>query len=272
MTTFLERILAVKRQEVDALRTQRDAGWRRRLEQLPPCRDFAGALAAGDSLNVIAEVKQASPSKGQIAEAFDPVGTAQRYAAAGAAAISVLTDQTFFRGTLEDLKAVRASVSVPVLRKDFIIDEVQIEEARLAGADAVLLICAALTPQRLRELAAHARDLGLTALVEVHDEEEAEAAMAAAPAVIGINNRNLHTFEVSLATSERVLAQLPPDTLAVAESGIQGHDDAARMAAAGARAILVGESLMRVAHTPLLEQRLSALRVPLGAAVRGGAP
>jgi indole-3-glycerol phosphate synthase len=183
-----------------------------------------------------------------------------------------LTDRTYFRGSIDDLRHVGQAIQLPLLRKDFIIDEVQVEEARLAGADAVLLICAALTPDRLTQLAAYARDLGLDVLIEIHNEAELELALRAGPAVLGVNNRDLHSFEVSLSVSERLLRQIPAGRTAIAESGIHTAEDAHRMAQAGARGILVGESLMKRAHTDELETLLEAFRVPLPAsrpAVKG---
>lgn len=265
MTTFLERILTTKQAELQALeqRLQNVAERRRAIAELPPCRGFARALRDGDRLHVIAEVKKASPSRGLIASDFDPVAIARSYEAAGAAAISVLTDETYFQGSMQDLRQVRQAVSIPVLRKDFIIGELQIDEARLAGADAVLLICAALTTDRLLALTEYAHALGLDTLMEVHSEAELAIALTARPSVIGVNNRDLHTFAVTLETSEQVIAKVPADRVAVAESGIHTAVDAARMAACGARAVLVGESLMRAGVAAQVAEHLTALRVPL---------
>ncbi len=272
MTTFLERILKVKEEEVKAL--SRDLS--RMEERLAQTRedntlhrplDFAQAIRQGDRLSIVSEVKRASPSKGLIAPDFQPIEVAKAYERAGAAAISVLTDMQFFQGSIDDLKAVRRNVTVPILRKDFIIDEAQILEARLAGADAVLLIVAALAenPNRIRELRDYAGSLSLDVLVEVHSEEELELALRAEPSILGINNRNLHTFEVSLETTKRVVSLVPPDVTTIAESGIHSHLDASTMASFGVHGLLVGESLMR-AGLDNVEPLLSSLRVPKGIA------
>lgn len=208
-------------------------------------------------------MKKASPSKGLIAPGADPVAMARTYEAAGAAAISVLTDVQYFRGSLADLQAVRQAVHVPVLRKDFIIDELQIDEARAAGADAVLLIAAALTADRLRELARYGKSLGLDVLVEVHAREELAAALAAEPSVLGINNRNLHTFEVSLDTTGQILAEVPEGIPVIAESGIHTAEDARQMAACGVNGILVGESLMRQGEADAVARLLTSFQVPV---------
>jgi indole-3-glycerol phosphate synthase len=193
-------------------------------------------------LSVIAEVKRASPSAGPIAPDLDPGRLAEGYASGGAAAISVLTEPEFFRGSLDDLAAVTGTVSVPVLRKDFVLDPIQITEARAAGAAAVLLIVAILDPVLLGELVSCAEDHGLAALVEAHDEAEVQAAAAAGARIIGVNNRNLETFTVDLSTAERVRPVIPDSVVAIAESGIGGPDDARRMAAAGYDAVLVGQA------------------------------
>ncbi|MCL6453822.1 MAG: indole-3-glycerol phosphate synthase TrpC [Alicyclobacillus sp.] len=257
MTDFLAAILAQKAREVDALRAAGPLP--ARTADAP--RGFARAIAGAKDLAVIAEVKQASPSKGLIQPSFHPVATAQAYEAAGASCISVLTDQHFFRGDIAHLRAVREAVSLPVLRKDFIVDECQIDEAFSQGADAVLLICAALSPSRLRALSRYAQDLGLDVLVEVHREDELAAAVEAHPSVIGVNNRDLTTFEVRLDTAERLIPLVPKDIPAIAESGVHTPQDAARMAACGARGILVGESLMRPADHAGRRALLQALRV-----------
>jgi indole-3-glycerol phosphate synthase len=202
-------------------------------------------LRRPEGLAVIAEVKRRSPSKGDLAAIADPAALAADYAAGGAAAISVLTEQRRFGGSLADLDAVRAAVDVPLLRKDFIVDAYQVDEARAHGADLVLLIVAALPEGLLADLHAQIVGLGMTALVEVHDEAEAEAAIRIGAGVIGVNARDLKTLDVDLATVERVLPQLPSDVIGVAESGIAGAEDAARCAAAGADAVLVGEALVK---------------------------
>lgn len=261
MTTFLERILATKQEEVQRLRSDGVQADLSSLAALPPARGFAAQLQAGDRLTVVAEVKQASPSKGLIATDFRPAQTAQAYAQAGAAAVSVLTDESYFRGSMQDLAAVRRTVQIPVLRKDFIIDELQVAQARLAGADAVLLICAALAAQRLAELSAFARAAGLDVLIEVHHVREVDAALAAKPSILGVNNRDLRTFEVRLETTEEVAKQLPKGLPFIAESAILTRSDALRMAACGATGILVGEALMRCQDPREQAQLLESLQV-----------
>lgn len=250
MTTFLDRIVAHKREEV-ALRRERTplAEVARIARDQPPALDFAGALAR-PGMRLIAEVKGASPSKGVLIEPFEPEAIAADYLAAGADAISVLTDERFFKGSLDHLRAVKAlslagATPRPVLRKDFLLDRYQVAEARAAGADAVLLIVAMLSDEALRDLHAAAREWGMAALVEVHDEAEAERAAAAGAALVGINNRDLHSFRVDLAATERLAPLLPDGVTIVGESGIGTADDVRRLAAAGVDAILVGESLVK---------------------------
>jgi indole-3-glycerol phosphate synthase len=211
---------------------------------LPPARGFAGALWSADPPAVIAEVKRASPSAGSIAET-DPATQARAYEAAGAAAVSVLTEPRHFDGSLADLRAVHLATSVPVLRKDFLIHPAQIMEARVEGADAVLLITAAMTRAELDAMLATAGDLGLGALVEVHSEDDLDAALSTDAKVVGVNARDLETLEVDLDRALTLLAEVPEDRIAVAESGIAGREDVERAIRAGARAILVGEALMR---------------------------
>lgn len=209
-------------------------------------RSLSAALANPD-ISLIAEIKRASPSRGMINERVDVAATARMYEQAGARAISVLTEERHFRGSLDDLRLARAAVELPLIRKDFIIDPYQVWEAAAAGADAILLIVAALDEAELAALHREAADAGLECLVEVHDRQEMEAARELGAAIIGINNRNLSTFEVSLETSEALAAERPPGTLIVGESGIGSADDVARLKAAGVDAILVGERLMRSA-------------------------
>ena len=249
--TFLSEILARKADEVAARRAARaDVELEAACRDLPPPRDFAGALAArGAPARVIAEVKRASPSAGAIAHGLDAVAQARRYAMAGAAAISILTDGPGFGGSLEDLAAVRAAVPTPLLRKDFVLDRYQLLEARLHGADAALLIVAALSGDALRRLLAESEAVGLAALVEVHDAAELEVALGAGARLVGVNNRNLSTFEVDLAVSERLLPSLPAAVKGVAESGVRTPADARRLRRAGAANLLVGEALVR-AHDP----------------------
>ena len=218
------------------------------MDALPPPRDFSGALRqrrAGGNTALIAEVKKASPSAGVIRADFDPVQIARAYHAAGADCLSVLTDERFFQGHDKHLPAVKAAVPLPVLRKDFIVDAYQIYEARLLGADAILLIAAALRPDQLKHYQDLAWMLGLTALVEVHTEREMEAALAANATLIGVNSRDLHRFVTDLSVVERLAAMAPPGVTLVAESGLKTVKDVARVARAGAHAILVGETLMR---------------------------
>jgi indole-3-glycerol phosphate synthase len=245
--TFLAEILARKALEVEACRRRLpERELRARLAGAPPPRDFAGALSArGGPLRVVAEVKRASPSAGAISSGLDAPGQAARYQAAGAACISVLTDGPGFGGSLDDLRAVRARVELPLLRKDFVIDPYQLLEAREAGADAALLIVAALRPDRLRALLAACGELGLAALVEVHGPSETEEALAAGARLVGVNNRDLASFAVDLAVSERLLPGLPAEVKAVAESGVRTAADARRLRAAGAANLLVGEALVR---------------------------
>lgn len=213
--------------------------------QAEPTRGFRAALASGAAPCIIAELKRRSPSKGEICADFDPVVIARAYQAGGAAALSVLTDEKYFGGSLSFLPAVRAASGLPLLRKDFVVDGYQIDEARAAGADAVLLIVGALADEELAALGAHARELGLDALVEIHDETELARALAAGSDLLGINNRDLRRFSTDLAVTERLAPEVPEDVLIVAESGIVAAEDVKRLAACGARAFLVGESLMR---------------------------
>ncbi len=247
--SILEEIVATKREELERAKEQvASAEMAARAKAVAsPCRGFRRALETHVAPSVIAEIKRRSPSKGEIRADFDPVACAQAYLAGGAACLSVLTDERYFGGRLAYLSAVRDAVPLPLLRKDFTVDPYQIDEARCAGADAILLIVSCLTAREVRDFAAHARDLGLDVLVEVHDDDELETALAAEADLVGVNNRNLATFEVDLGTTERLAARIPAgqDVLLVAESGIGTHADIERLSQAGARAFLVGESLMR---------------------------
>jgi indole-3-glycerol phosphate synthase len=244
---ILDEILSEKRRELDRARSARSpgevaraaAGWP------DPPRGFAAALAEARPPRIVAEVKRRSPSRGEIRSDFDPVACAQAYAEGGAAAISVLTDSRFFGGHLSFLAKIRAAVDLPLLRKDFTIDAYQVDEARIAGADAVLLIAAALGADELPALRRRAARLCLDALVEVHDEAELERALDAGADLIGINNRDLSTFETDLGVSLRLLPRIPAGIVVVAESGIADREDIRRLERAGAHAFLVGESLMR---------------------------
>jgi indole-3-glycerol phosphate synthase len=258
---ILERIVRTKVAEVAALRgrqSRRDleAAARRRLEGDVP-RGFAEALRRpGPVPNVIAELKKASPSKGVIREDFSIPPLARAYEEGGAAALSCLTDETYFRGRLEYLREARAASTRPVLRKDFLIHPEQVLEACAAGADAVLLIARILARTTLRELYALATDLGLDVLLEVHDEPDLEAALAADPAVIGVNNRDLDTFTVDVETTLRLRESIPEEILVVAESGIREHAQLLELKRAGVGAVLVGESLMREADVSAALRRL----------------
>lgn len=251
LPAILGRIVADKRQRLERRRREEPLSiLRTRLAQAaPPTRSLAEALR-GPSLSLIAEVKRASPSRGVLRADLDPKALARTYAGSGAAAISVLTEEQHFQGSLGDLKAVRAVLDgrggprPPVLRKDFLFDAYHLFEARAYGADAVLLITAVLSPQLLAELLALARTLGLECLVEVHDEQELEQVLAADAQIIGVNNRDLRTFEVDLALSERLRPLIPADRVMVVESGIHTRADVERLRALGVNAVLIGEALV----------------------------
>ncbi len=253
MSDILNKIVAVKREEVAAaLRKKPFADMRADAESRLLTRDFAAALRAKIEIGqaaVIAEIKKASPSKGVLRQDFIPADIAQSYAQGdgrvSAACLSVLTDRQFFQGQPDYLKQARASCDLPVLRKDFMIDPYQIYESRAMGADAILLIAACLDDARMAELEAIALSLGMAVLVEVHDGAELERALRLKTPLVGINNRNLRTFEVSLDTTLSLLPQLPPERLLITESGILGREDVQRMRAAGVHAFLVGEAFMR---------------------------
>lgn len=217
----------------------------RAVRDAPPCRDFHAALAAGDHVNLIAEVKRASPSAGRIREDFAPVAIATSYQAGGAACLSVLTDVPFFEGSLAFLRDVAAAVDLPVLRKDFIVDEYQILQARHAGASAVLLIAECLSEPRLKELHDFAVELGMQTLIELYEPSNLDAVLATGTKLIGVNNRDLRTFKTDLDHTLRLRPSIPPDRLLVAESGIRTHADVTRLGEGGVKGILVGESLMR---------------------------
>ncbi|MCY0875026.1 MAG: indole-3-glycerol phosphate synthase TrpC [Firmicutes bacterium] len=247
MTSILDRIIATKRVEVQALyaNTALDDLKRRALLQPTP-RSLSQALLAGAPLALIAEIKKASPSKGVIDPNFKPLDIARAYEKAGASALSVLTDRTYFQGSNDVLSSVREVTDLPILRKDFIIDEAQIWEARLIGADAILLIAAAIPEDvRLASLYHTAEVAGLDVLLEVHTVAEVERVASLNPKLIGVNNRDLRTFTVDLGQTENVAAAIAPGTLLISESGLQSAADVARVYRAGARAILVGETLMR---------------------------
>lgn len=255
-TDVLERIVRVRRQAVEeAKQSTTEAKLRERAEVAPPPRDFAAALV-GDSVNVIAELKKASPSRGVLRESFNPAVLAPALEEAGAAALSVLTEPEFFQGGLEDLQLVRKLTGLPVLRKDFLVDPYQLYEARAAGADAFLLIVAILEPEALRRLLFLGKELGMAALVEVHTEEELKQALDAGAEILGVNNRNLKTFEVSLETSLRLVETVPEECVVVSESGLRSHEDLKRLRAAGFDAFLIGEHLMQAADPGLALREL----------------
>lgn len=243
---LLQTIVAATRRIVQ-VRSEREpvAALARRAETraVKPGR-FRTALADSSTVNVIAECKRRSPSRGVLRESYDAVAIARGYQSAGAAAISVLTEPTFFDGSLTDLETVRSAVDVPVLRKDFIVSEYQLFEARAAGADAILLIVAALEPPVLRRLAKRADALGLEALVEVHDRHELATALAAGASIVGVNNRNLRTLAVDVGTSAALIEDIPPTVVAVSESGLKTSSDLCRLRGLGYRAFLMGERFM----------------------------
>lgn len=257
----LEEILRAKREEIEALRPRRDELHKAALLR-NDFRGFAAALQPGEGkMALIAEVKKASPSAGVIVESFDPVAIAKNYARAGVDAISVLTDERFFQGHLDYLKLIRTTVPQPLLRKDFILDEVQIMEAAAAGADAILLIVAALEQERLVALLEAAALYQLDSLVEVHTLAELDRALDTDAGIIGINNRNLATFEVDLAVTEKLSEEVPQEIVLVSESGIRTAEDLARIKACGVDAVLIGEALMR-GRSGLLEKRNGESAMP----------
>ncbi|MDD9267649.1 indole-3-glycerol phosphate synthase TrpC [Paenibacillus sp. GCM10023248] len=260
---FLDKIVATKRAEVEAMSDFSIQEAERAISALPPCLGFEQALTvrSNRSMGLIAEVKKASPSKGLIREDFHPVGLAQAYERAGADCISVLTDVQYFQGSNEYLKAVRQAVNVPLLRKDFTIDPKQIYEARLIGADAILLIAAILTTDQMKQYLALAKDLGLDALVEVHDREELDRSLELGTQLIGINNRNLKTFVTDLATTEELIQHVPAGITVVSESGISSVADMDYLQRIGSKAVLIGEHFMR---QPVVEQAVYDLMGPRG--------
>ena len=265
MATYLDAILEHHRQRASRDRRSTDA-LVEQLSGLPPTRGFRAALRHGDRLRVIAEVKRRSPSKGPLAPHLDPADLARKYLAGGASCLSVLTDREHFGGSPEDLAAARAAVPLPVLRKDFTVCANDVCDARAMGADCVLLIAAALDDAELADLAALAVQVGLDVLVEIHDEAELERTLDAlgpsqvGSALIGVNQRDLVTFEVDQERAERVAARMPAATVRVAESGVRGPDDAVALAAAGYHAVLVGEHLVTSGDP---SGALSRLRVPV---------
>jgi indole-3-glycerol phosphate synthase len=251
--TILDKILAQKELEIGFNLAEIE----HQAREAAPARPFAAALRRS-TVALIAEVKQASPSKGVLIENFDAVGLAKTYAQNGAAAISVLTDEKFFMGSLTDLRDVRAAVSVPVLRKDFIIDPYQVYEARAAGADATLLIVMALEDRQLADLHALITELGMAALVEVHNEAELERALKIGATLIGVNNRDLKSFHEDLGTTGRVAQRVPENVTLVAESAIRNVADVRKMGELGAHAVLIGEGLVKAENIAEQVKRFSS--------------
>ena len=249
MSDILQKIVAVKREEIAAGKLKRSlASWREEAESRRDVRGFEAALrtkVAAGGVAVVAEVKKASPSKGVLREDFVPAAIAESYARHGAACLSVLTDERFFQGSAAYLQQARAACELPVLRKDFMVDEYQVAEARAIGADCILLIAACLDDAQMADLEAAARAYGMAVLVEVHDGAELERALRLKTPLLGINNRNLKTFDVTLDTTLGLLPQVPADRLLITESGILARSDVTRMRAADVHAFLVGEAFMR---------------------------
>jgi indole-3-glycerol phosphate synthase len=261
--SILDEIVATKAREVAAAQDRRSATHlERELADAPPIRDFRAALLRPGSVRVIAEVKKASPSAGVIRADFDPVAVASTYEAHGATCISVLTDADYFQGRLDDLTQIRLATSLPLLRKDFIIDRYQLLEARLAGADAVLLIAEILPGGELARLHGEATGLGLHALVELHDAEQLPRVLDCGAVLVGINNRDLRTFTTRLDHTLDLADGVPADRVLVSESGIRTRQDVERLQAAGVRAILVGESLMRSPDIGRALEELIGSRTP----------
>ncbi|MBI3704087.1 MAG: indole-3-glycerol phosphate synthase TrpC [Rhizobiales bacterium] len=258
MSDILQRIVASKRQEIERCRAEvTERQLESRLAQAPPTRNFRAALERGPGLGIIAEVKKASPSAGVLRADFDPVAIARIYEANGAGAISVLTDEPFFQGHLSYLTAIRQAVALPVLRKDFILDRYQVVEARVAGADAVLLIAEILGAQELPTLLKQVGDLGMEALVELYDRANLPRVLDAGATLIGVNNRNLRTFVTSLDHTLDLVRDIPPGCCLVSESGIRTRADIERLEAAGVQAVLIGETFMRADD---IGQKLRELR------------
>lgn len=265
MSDVLAKICADKQDHVGRCKAQvSEADMQIRATNAPPVRGFADALtrkAEAGNFALIAEIKKASPSKGLIREDFAPVALARAYRAGGATCLSILTDEPYFQGKDSYLTAARTAVDMPVLRKDFMLDPYQILEARALGADCVLLIMAALDDTMAAELESLAHDLGMDVLIEVHDAEELERALRLSSPLLGVNNRNLKTLEISLETTEQLSKMVPEDRVLVAESGLYGYEDLLRMADVGARRFLVGESLMRQADVTAATRALLGLDI-----------
>ena len=254
---ILDRIVQAKKEEIAEQKREKPLELlREELPHLPPARDFFAALAAGSDVKVIAEVKQSSPSKGLIRPGFEPVSLAEAYRDGGAAAISVLTDEKFFRGSLSFLAQIRRRVGLPLLRKDFLLDSYQIYQSRAAGADSILLIARILGFEPLREFIGLARELGMEPLVEIHDSEDLSISVAAGARIIGINNRDLATFITDIEATLALAPQVPAGCLSVSESGIGKPEDLQRLGRAGVKAVLVGEALAREQDVTGATQRL----------------
>ncbi len=246
MTDVLTKILAQKQIDIAQARARRPlVELEAALPDAPPVRDFCEALTAADGMGLIAEVKQASPSAGLIRPEFNPEQIADLYASRGAHCLSVLTDETFFRGHLDYLTSIRQRVDPPLLRKDFLLDRYQVLEARVAGADCILLIAECLDDCRLRDLYFYASELGMESLIEIYEPDNLDRVLALEPSLLGVNNRNLRTFETDLQHSLDLVRQVPQDCLFVSESGIRTREDVLRLQAAGVRAMLIGATLMR---------------------------
>jgi indole-3-glycerol phosphate synthase len=263
--TILDKIVATKREEISRAKAALpESALRQQLADAPPVRDFLAALAAAPPIRLIAEVKKASPSKGVIRGDFDPVEIAGIYQRHGAACISVLTDETYFQGSLDYLRQVRAAVDLPVLRKDFILDPYQVLEARAAGADAVLLIAECLDDATLASLHDAVLALGMTPLVELYEPANLPRVLRIGARLVGINNRDLHTFQTDLEHTLRLRREIPADRIVVGESGIRSRQDALRLEAAGVHAMLVGETLMaRDNIAAAVDELLGRQRFPL---------
>jgi len=257
-TGILAQIVETKREEIASLRPLRGE-WRSRARDAEPARDFGGALARPDRVSLIAEVKRRSPGAGAIRPDLDPIRLASTYEEAGASAVSVLTDREYFGGSIGDLVAIRSHVGIPLLRKDFLLSEEQLWEARASGADAILLIVSILEDSLLTELRLQAEEWGMTALVEVHDAGELDRALRSGAQVIGINNRDLRSFQTTLETTFGLLDRIPSGALVVSESGIRTVEEVHRLGTSGVDAILVGETLLRSAHPEAEVRALSGV-------------
>ncbi|QDU79523.1 Indole-3-glycerol phosphate synthase [Polystyrenella longa] len=264
MSNVLEKIMQTKRGEIDRARQQTsEESLREQLNSAPPVRDFVQALRNASNVGLIAEVKKASPSAGLIRADFDPVQIAQTYESNGANCLSVLTDEQYFQGHLDFLKAVRQAVQIPVLRKEFILDRYQIIEARAAGADSILLIAECLPQEQLADLYGYSVELGMEPLIELYEPENLDRVLSLNPKLVGVNNRNLKTFKTDLEHSFRLRKQVPTDVVFVSESGIKTHSDVQRLVEANVQAMLVGESLMRQPDIGVAVQQLLGTKSPI---------